>query len=334
MAYPFVALLAYIPYIPTGLGEAFQALVLSRLEYGRDRQDPEPGHVESLECLSSVQVAENKLVTIDRLREMPLHRQLAIPYASDLAQKPDLRFHQTAGFFLLELLGLEVVERAGIYFVKVILIFLVKVKHRSVRGIELAADILRLTVDDIFYFVGAYARGIYARVNETFRIYAASACPARHLVKVARLEVADSVAVEFPELVKYHRAARHIDAERECLGRKYDLKEPRGEQPFDDLFQGREHARVMESDATFDERDHRDRTLLMREVEFLAEALIHSPDLILFMFCQEREVVELSRQILSPLTAEDKVDTGQPILVANIFYKSVRGVRTVTTHTP
>ena len=62
------------------------------------------------------------------------------------------------------------------------------------------------------------------------------------------------LAGELRELLDDDRARRHVDAERQGLGREHDLHQARGERLLDRLLHRRDHARVVRGEARLETR--------------------------------------------------------------------------------
>ena len=74
---------------------------------------------------------------------------------------------------------------------------------------------------------------------------ATTAGPAGQLRVLPRRDRHPCLAVELLELLEHHRTRRHVDAERERLGREDDLQELQLEELLHDLLEGRQHAGVV-----------------------------------------------------------------------------------------
>ncbi len=69
--------------------------------------------------------------------------------------------------------------------------------------------------------------------------------PAGELGVLPRRDVGVGLAVPLDELLEHDRAGRHVDAERERLGREHRLDQPAREELLDDLLEGRQQPGVV-----------------------------------------------------------------------------------------
>ena len=124
-----------------------------------------------------------------------------------------------------------------------------------------------------------------------------------------------ALAGELRELLDDDRTRRHVDAEREGLGREDDLDEPFDEAGFDRLLERRDQARVMGSDAGLESR-HPSGVAQHREVGVLETAKPGADDLTdaVALRCRrqsEAGVEARRRGIGARGSAEDEVDRGE-----------------------
>jgi hypothetical protein len=78
---------------------------------------------------------------------------------------------------------------------------------------------------------------------------AAAAGPAGELRVLPRRDVGVRLAVPLGQLLEHDRPGRHVDAERERLGREHRLDQAVGEQLLDHLLEGRQHPGVVGGEA-------------------------------------------------------------------------------------
>src|SRR5215211_8613832 len=79
----------------------------------------------------------------------------------------------------------------------------------------------------------------------TFHIDTASAGATGQLCVLARRDISMRFAIELDQLLQHDRPGRHVDAQRQCLGREDDLDQPAYEGLLDTLLECGQHAGMM-----------------------------------------------------------------------------------------
>ena len=98
-----------------------------------------------------------------------------------------------------------------------------------------------------------HVRGIDARLPEhdgvAFDVDAASPGPTRQLGVLTGSQIDVGLAVEFDQPFQHHRAGRHVDSQREGLGREHRLDQPPDEQLLDGFLERGQHPGVVARDS-------------------------------------------------------------------------------------
>src|SRR5581483_11010445 len=123
-----------------------------------------------------------------------------------------------------------------------------EVEHRVVPERERALDRQQLAGTDRDRLLGGDPRGVRDD-RDTPRVEPAPTCAPGELLVLVRRQRATRFAVELGQLADDHGLGRHVDAERQRVGREDDLQEPAVEQLLYQHLQYRQHTGVVEADA-------------------------------------------------------------------------------------
>ena len=128
-----------------------------------------------------------------------------------------------------------------------------QVEDHIVTEVESRVEPVRLALDHVFGVLGLELL-VDHHDDDTPVVETTPTGPTRHLDVLARRERPEFFAVKLADVVEDDRLGRHVEADRERLGRKEHLDQALLEENLDDLLENRQQAAVVDSDAAFEER--------------------------------------------------------------------------------
>ena len=189
----------------------------------------------------------------------------------------------------------------------------VQVQRGGVRGIELADDRILRAKEHVLNFSERDLGGIHAQHHKALAVHSAPAGAAGHLVKVARPQDGEAVAIEFPQRVEDDGAGGHVDAQREGFGGENQFDQTGGEQLLDHLFERRQHAGVVIGDPMRHKAAHPLRGRLIRQIKAPAQVVKALADKPLLDRREKLKVGHFAGELLRLAPAEREVDARQPV---------------------